>query len=102
MPRSQGGPTQADNLSLACPVCNSAKQAHQTARDPKSKRWVRLFNPRRDRWTRHFEWNDDFGRVKGVTAIGRATVLALHMNLPRLVRLRRAWAKLNMFPEDNQ
>ncbi|MDA1018338.1 MAG: HNH endonuclease signature motif containing protein [Planctomycetota bacterium] len=99
--RTHGGPTEIGNLCFACPVCNGAKHAQQRARDPESGRRVRLFNPRRDQWTRHFEWSDDIGDIIGKTAIGRATAVALDMNPPRIVRLRQVWASLGMFPHDD-
>ncbi|MDA1052084.1 MAG: HNH endonuclease signature motif containing protein [Planctomycetota bacterium] len=85
---THGGPTEASNRCFACPVCNGAKHSQQKARDPESGRLVRLFNPRRDAWKRHFDWSDDFGDIFGKTAVGRATVVALDMNLPRVVHLR--------------
>ena len=48
---------------------------------------VRLFDPRRQSWNRHFEW---FGAVLiGRTQIGRATVAVLDINDPQRVGLRR-------------
>lgn len=98
--RAHEGPTNAGNLCLACPVCNGAKRAQQEVRDPESGRRVRLFNPRRDKWSRHFGWNNDY-EIIGKTAVGRATVVALKMNLPRIVRLRQVWASLGEYPQDN-
>ncbi len=37
----------------------------------------------------HFIWNIDFTQVIGVTAIGRATITALHLNRAGLVNIRR-------------
>ena len=36
---------------------------------------MRLFDPRRQRWSEHFAWSDDGTRVIGRTPCGRATVL---------------------------
>lgn len=37
-------------------MCNSHKAARQEAADPESLLTVRLFNPRTEIWTEHFEW----------------------------------------------
>ncbi len=49
VPRSGEGPTQLDNLALACPHCNAHKWTHTHARDPVSGKTVALFHPRHDR-----------------------------------------------------
>lgn len=82
-----GGKTVLDNLALAC-GCNGYKGHRIRARDPKTKRIVPLFNPRRQKWLDHFAWSDDFLRIVGVTATGRATVEALRLNRPELINLR--------------
>lgn len=101
VPRSSGGATDFDNLCLACGTCNGAKHARTRARDPKSRRLVGLFNPRRQRWDRHFSWFADFSLIKGKTATGRATVLALDMNNERIVKLRQLWRKMAVFPQND-
>jgi hypothetical protein len=50
---------------------------------------VPLFNPRRQRWERHFAWSENFIVIEGRTAMDRATVTALHLNRPELLNLRR-------------
>jgi hypothetical protein len=62
------------------------------------KRVVLLFNPRKDHWETHFGWSNDGRRVKGRTAIGRATVDALDMNAEILRRARYYWRLLNLIP----
>src|SRR5438128_5107734 len=91
-PRSAGGRTISKNLCQACWRCNNAKSNHTKATDLVSGTRVRLFNPRVDRWHRHFRWSDDFGTIIGQTRIGRATTVALDMNHPRLVQIRLLWA----------
>lgn len=63
--------------------------------DPKTRRVVSLFNPRRDRWSRHFELLgvEQVGR----TLIGRATVALLQMNAPRRLERRAALIKRGWF-----
>jgi hypothetical protein len=87
-PREAGGETTLDNLAWACPWCNAHKYTKTRASDPQTGRVVPLFNPRRQRWERHFAWGEDFIVVLGRTAIGRAAVVALHLNRPELLNLR--------------
>lgn len=76
-----------DNLALACDRCNAYKGPNLSSVDPENGVIVRLFHPRRDRWSEHFQVAE--GRVVGITPIGRATVYLLNMNAPRRVELRR-------------
>jgi 5-methylcytosine-specific restriction endonuclease McrA len=94
-PRAAGGPTTANNLALACVTCSLKKAARTQARDPRSKRLVSLFHPRRDRWGDHFRWSPDC-RIIGRTATGRATVLALRMNRRAVIGIRKALVRLGM------
>lgn len=88
IPRSAQGETKADNLAFTCAPCNRFKGARTTAVDPQKGRRVALFNPRRQKWERHFTWSDDGTEVIGRTATGRATVAALRMNRQPLKNLR--------------
>jgi hypothetical protein len=91
-PRSVKGPTRADNLALACVTCSLKKAARTHARDPKSGEKVRLFHPRTDRWSDHFRWRGS--RLFGKTPTGRATIVALAMNRPAIVAIRKVLARL--------
>ena len=86
VPRAAGGPTEADNLALACVSCSLRKWAKQTAPDPDSLAEVPLFNPRTQAWADHFRW--DGPRVVPLTPTGRATAFALAMNRPAVVAIR--------------
>ena len=86
VPRAAGGATDESNLALACVSCSLRKEARQFATDPKSKRTVVLFHPRQQRWHDHFRWEGTV--VVGLTATGRATIAALRMNRPQIVRIR--------------
>jgi hypothetical protein len=88
-PREAGGEMTLDNLAWACPWCNAHKYTKTHAPDSQKGRRVPLFNPRRQRWERHFVWSEDFMVIVGRTATGRATVAALHLNRPELLNLRR-------------
>jgi len=78
VPQVAGGPTVLANLALACIHCSLRKGARQLARDPRTGRLVRLFNPRTQAWNLHFRWAGC--RVAGITATGRATIDALALN----------------------
>lgn len=78
--RQHGGRTVLGNLALCCGRCNLHKGPNLSGVDPATGRVVRLFNPRKDRWHKHFRW--DGPRVVGLTPKGRATVDVLAMNHP--------------------
>ncbi len=101
IPRSRGGPTQEDNLWLACSFCNEHKSMRIVVQDPESGRVVRLFNPRYQVWTDHFEWQESGVRIAGKTDVGRATVAALQLNRAHLVRSRRVWIRFGCHPPED-
>jgi hypothetical protein len=82
-----GGGTEADNLAYACFHCNRYKGADIASLDPQTHELVRLFNPRTQSWTVHFQLIVD-GSFLARTPEGRATVRLLHMNDPERIRAR--------------
>jgi hypothetical protein len=100
IPLSFGGPTEESNLWLACPLCNEHKSDRIAALDPQTGATVRLFNPRLENWSDHFAWSEIADRILGVTATGRATVIALNLNRPSLVRARQAWVRVGWHPPE--
>jgi hypothetical protein len=98
IPQSLGGPTEESNLWLACSLCNDHKSNRITALDPLTGEVVRLFDPRRHVWHEHFAWADEGDRIVGLTPTGRATVIALNLNRPSLVKARRAWVSAGWHP----
>ncbi len=99
-PESKGGASDFANLCFCCFWCNNFKQARLQARDPRSARFVMLFNPRDDQWDEHFRWSSTFTRIIGRTPSGRATVAALRLNRPNLVSARRIWVKHGLHPPE--
>jgi hypothetical protein len=97
-PRSRRGKKELSNLALSCQGCNNHKYNRTRSRDPVSRRLVRLFHPRRDRWSDHFAWTPDGAEILGLTAVGRATVEALQLNRPALVNLRRVLVEAGEHP----
>jgi hypothetical protein len=84
--RKHRGATVAGNLALSCFHCNSHKGPNLSGIDPKSRRIIRLFHPRRHKWNWHFHWQG--GTLLGRTPIGRATIAVLEINDEFRVQLR--------------
>ena len=91
LPISKGGTDDEVNLWLACRSCNLYKSNQVQARDPVSGRLIGLFNPRNQVWQRHFQWSEDGVFIVGLTACGRATVVALNLNNLVATTVRRNW-----------
>jgi hypothetical protein len=91
-----GGRTVASNLALACFADNNHKGANLAGIDPKTGKKVWLFNPRRQKWSRHFRWRGPV--LVGRTPIGRATVAVLAINLPHRIAQRAALIAEGVFP----
>lgn len=98
IPESLGGPTTEENLWLACSLCNDHKGNQTAALDEVSKEVVPIFNPRSQRWDEHFAWTSEGDCLLGLTAIGRATIAALNLNLDIRVRARRRWVMADWHP----
>jgi hypothetical protein len=98
VPVVAGGETVLSNLCYSCPACNRYKAARLMVIDPHSNSIVPLFHPQQEPWKAHFAWNEDKTELIGLTPTGRATILALRMNRPQLVRARRMWAKMGEHP----
>ena len=97
-PRARGGSNDEADLWLACALCNRAKRDQTYSRDPVTSRRVRLFNPRRQQWKRHFYWSADGTEIIGRTVCGRAMVEALHLNNDLAVLARMNWIKVGWHP----
>ena len=69
------GPTIGSNLCLCCFTCNRHKRPNIAGIDPKTRKIVPLFNPRRHKWSRHFRWVGPV--LMGLTPRGRTTVRVL-------------------------
>jgi hypothetical protein len=94
--QKHGGVSALDNLALSCFACNSYKGPNIAGIDPMTGRSTRLFHPRRDRWTSHFEWNGAI--LVGRSRIGRATIHVLNMNHPDVVSIRDTLIAARIFP----
>lgn len=97
-PVARGGSNDEDNLALSCFGCNLIKGVRVDAPDPVTGERFPLFHPRRDSWSGHFTWSDNFQEVEARTAIGRATIAALDLNRRKLQNLRRALLSIEVHP----
>jgi hypothetical protein len=98
IPLAADGMSDETNLWLSCPLCNGYKGAKTDAIDPESGVIVPLFNPRTQSWAEHFQWSEDGLAIIGITAIGRATVVAVQLNNPFLTQARRRWVLAGWHP----
>lgn len=94
--QKHGGVTVPENLGFACFYCNSYKGPNIAGIDPESGRIVRLYHPRKDRWSKHFRWDGPL--LVGSSAIGRATIAVLAINHPDAVALRASLIEEEVFP----
>lgn len=98
IPISCGGETILDNLALACQGCNNHKYTKTMGLNPISGEMVPLYNPRKEPWQMHFNWNDDYTLIIGITPIGCATVETMKLNREGLVNLRRLLYSIGEHP----
>ena len=85
------GPTISDNLCWSCALCNGFKGSDIASFPPISDELTRLFNPRLDIWSYHFEWQAEV--LTGKTVIGTVTLNLLRINLDSRVAHRRLLMK---------
>lgn len=97
-PQAAGGSDDVDNLALACRACNAYKSVFVTGIDPESRREVYLFNPRKESWQEHFQFDLQTYTIQGRTACGRATVERLCFNEDYQCAARVRWVLLELFP----
>jgi hypothetical protein len=93
---SMVGKSQLNNLALACSRCNRNKGPNIAGFDKNGNEIVRLYHPRRDKWTDHFRWRGP--RLLGLTPLGRVTIRVLVINHPKAVALRRELIAEGVFP----
>jgi len=91
-----GGGSAVDNLAYACGLCNRPKGADVASIDRQSGGVIRLFHPRKDRWTDHFRLNSGF--VEPSTEIGAATIRLLRLNAMERIAERRELQELGYYP----
>lgn len=98
--RKHHGGDDPSNLAWSCLECNLGKSSNLSGRDIITGRTVVLFNPRRQRWTRHFAWQG--ARLVGLTPCGRATADVLNINEPHRIELRELLILGGVFPPQDR
>jgi hypothetical protein len=98
VPRAAGGTHDLSNLAFSCLGYNNFKYIHTEAADPTTGETVPLYHPRRDSWSDHFAWREEFTEIVGLTATGRATVVRLQLNRLGVVNLRRVLRLAGVHP----
>jgi hypothetical protein len=73
-----GGDSTAENLALACTLCNSRKGSDLASIDDRTGFVEALFHPLKHRWIDHFQLLG--GRIEPRTSAGRATTRLLRLN----------------------
>jgi HNH endonuclease len=92
------GKTELENLARSCGICNNNKRDKIEHIDPLTQQIVRLYNPRQDIWTDHFQWSDDDLYIIGLTPIGRATIALLKLNRINATNLRKLLKMADLHP----
>jgi|SRR5579859_182748 len=96
IPKQHGGTDDPENLAIACHHDNEHKGTNLSGVDPETRKVVRLFDPRRQRWSRHFLFDGPV--IVGRTQCGRATVAVLALNAPDRVELLEVLIDAGEFP----
>ena len=81
--------------------CNNVKAVATTGEDPLTGLDMPLFHPRQDSWRDHFEWQENFQIVVGITSVERATVKRLELNRAGLLSLRKIMVMAGVHPPQN-
>ena len=91
-----GGSSFAENLALACSVCNRNKGSDVGTYLFSSDEFIRFFNPRKDNWEEHFYLKD--GLILHKTKIGEGTIKILGFNSEELVVDRKMLIQVGRYP----
>lgn len=98
VPEKMDGQPVAENLALACFKCNNHKGPNIAGIDPDDHEKAFLFDPRKDTWDDHFQWDGPF--LIGITSSGRATINLLQINVGHRVAHRRQLIAEGVFPPE--
>jgi hypothetical protein len=90
------GKTISENLALSCFYCNTYKGPNIGGVDLVTEEVTRLFNPRKDFWAEHFEW--DGPGLTGITGVGRMTIDVLRINHSDAINMRHFLMLEGVYP----
>jgi hypothetical protein len=96
IPKQHGGSDCVENLCLSCSHCNWQKGPNLAGL--LNGKIYPLFNPRRQIWQRHFEWDQTI--LVGKTGCGIVTVQVLDVNSENRIALRETLLFEGRFPPD--
>jgi hypothetical protein len=82
-----GGPSIESNLAWSCFYCNTYKGPNVAGWIADTDEIVRLYHPRKDTWSDHFEWSG--ATLIGRTSIGIVTIDVLRINHPDALAVRQ-------------
>lgn len=89
------GETSFENLALACMRCNRYKGPNVGSFDPKTGILTPFFNPRTQKWSDHFEWQE--AMIQPVTPEGRVTIKILRLNEDNRVAERASLIEAGLY-----
>lgn len=93
-----GGQTHEDNLAYACLFCNRHKGSDIASVVPGTRKLVRFFNPRTDRWCEYFRLDLNNLAIVPLTSIGEATARIFGFNESERLLERQALHRINRYP----
>jgi hypothetical protein len=91
-----GGETTPENLAYACMFCNLNKGTDLGSIVWRTGELVRFFNPRRDRWKDHFQF--DNALIQSLTDIGEVTERIFQFNDAERILEREILIKADRYP----
>jgi HNH endonuclease len=92
------GRNAVGNIARSCGRCNIVKSQKTHAIDPLTNDIYPLFHPRKEIWTDHFQWSEDYLIMYGLTPTGRATIDFLQLNRRNLQNLRGTMRDSGLHP----
>lgn len=98
IPTRLNGSNEIDNLALCCQGCNNFKFIKIGLEDKETGEFIPFFHPRKDIWTEHFKWSEDFLQIIPLTKIGEVTVKVLKMNRQQVINWRTAVLSIGKHP----
>jgi hypothetical protein len=93
-----GGRTCEENLAYACFFCNRHKGSDVGSVVPGTERFVRFYNPRKDRWPEHFALSRDGIIIEPLSEIGEATVRIFGFNAEERILERKSLSEIGRYP----
>ena len=94
-----GGQTVEENLALSCTICNKYKGSDIASLIPETNELIRFYNPRVDRWSKHFRLNGVV--IEPLTDIGEATVRILQVNHDDQILERQVLRQRGRYPSQS-